>query len=143
MPENEQNERRVVTVVATRPWEPGTHAVVTAELLTEEEASAVPGHVTCFDAEARASAPSLSEGDVLKRLVIKSVTHWIQSSESGRAAWANSSEDFNVGDLSSELGDEGLGVSLYLHGISSLEIETHSNKSGATWEYDTLLYDGD
>lgn len=141
MPYNNQSTRKRLTVVVPRPWETGTYAVVTAELMGEDEMVAIPGRVTCFEAESHAAGAPAYEGDVLKNLVSKSVTHWARTTESGRAAWKQSSKDFNVGDLSSEIGDGDLNASLLLHGISSLEIETHSNRSRLSWEFDNVLVD--
>lgn len=47
-----------------------------------------------------------NKADVLHRLS-RAVGQWIQNTEEGRRAWANSGEDFNVGDLADYLGRSG------------------------------------
>lgn len=139
MPAAQNTQRKTITLVVDRPWEPGTHAVITAELLDESEMPAVPGSLTCFASEAREAGESASQGDVLKRLVVKSVSRWFTTTDEGRGAWESTSENFNVGDLSTELGDGALTECLMLHGIASLDIETYSNNTKTSWEFDDVL----
>ena len=47
-----------------------------------------------------------NKADVLHRLS-RAVGRWIQNTEEGRRAWANSGEDFNVGDLADYLSRSG------------------------------------
>ena len=72
----------------------------------------------------------------------RAVTRWIDETEEGKLAFESSSEDFNVGDLSCELGDEGLIERLIAEGIHNLKIETFSSDSSC-WEYDDHLYEGE
>ena len=44
--------------------------------------------------------------DALQRLS-KAIGQWIQNTEDGRRAWADSSEDFNIGDLAGYLSRTG------------------------------------
>jgi len=60
-----------------------------------------------------------SEQEVLDALQ-KAVTHWIETTPQGLAAWEESCEDFNIGDLCS-CEDFELQASLKSHGILSIE----------------------
>jgi hypothetical protein len=49
---------------------------------------------------------------VLKQAVQRAVTAWVAQNETGRQAFDNSSQDFNVGDLANELGNPELRAEL-------------------------------
>ena len=51
-----------------------------------------------------------NNADVLHRLS-RAIGRWIQNTEEGRRAWANSGEDFNVGDLADYLSRPGKATS--------------------------------
>jgi hypothetical protein len=51
-----------------------------------------------------------------------STTEWVKNTDIGKKAFEYSCEDFNVGDLSSYLGDEDLNNILLTNGICELEI---------------------
>lgn len=79
----------------------------------------------------------------LQQKVIQACTAWVKRSKTGKAAWKQSSEDFNVGDLSEWQGNEELQEDLRAVGIVSLSIVTYSSDDSAAWRYDNLLVDED
>lgn len=54
-----------------------------------------------------------NKADVLHRLS-RAVGQWIQNTAAGRRAWANSGEDFNVGDLADYLSRSGSAIQQFL-----------------------------
>jgi hypothetical protein len=118
--------KRIVTAVP-RPWEHGTVAVVEATVETAKlEAALQLPHVS-------------NETEALLEMIKRAVTRWVNETDAGRAAWENSSEDFNVGDLSNEIGDKELTARLLEEGVVSLDIETHG--TAHDWQYDRILVD--
>jgi hypothetical protein len=75
----------------------------------------------------------------LKQAVQRAVTTWVRTCESGRDAFDNVSEDFNVGDLANELGDAALQAELKKHGITHLAVDCRCDCMPTGWEYDDLL----
>lgn len=74
------------------------------------------------------------------------LSKWASNTKDGALAWTRSSEDFNVGDLASELpGDEnGLSGFLLEAGIAKLNVEIlHGRDVSRYWSYDTVLIDPD
>lgn len=99
----------------------------------------MPGHRICFSPCERASGTAV-RGDTLRDHITLAVSHWFTTTGEGRAAWEESSEDFNVGDLANALGDARLEESLRLHGIAALTVETHAARGGNhDWPYDEVL----
>ncbi len=79
--------------------------------------------------------------DVAARDIIKNaVTAWVITSHEGSNAWAESSEDFNIGDLVNYTDDAALITELTLRGIHRLQVET-PDCGGAPWEFDDVLLD--
>lgn len=73
--------------------------------------------------------------------IVRAVTEWVKYTEEGKEAWERSSNDFNIGDLSGELGGSLLNY-LSKQGIENLDITTFSTTNGnRVWTYDTLLVD--
>jgi hypothetical protein len=60
-----------------------------------------------------------TKGEAMQRL-IRAVGQWIRDTEEGRKAWAESSEDFNIGDLAGYLDGCGRAVPSLQH---CLELE--------------------
>jgi hypothetical protein len=78
----------------------------------------------------------------LHRQLTAAVTCWVRQTESGRAAYAGSSEDYNVGDRGGDLGDPDLLRLLAAHGVRDLTIEiVTSDETLSGWTYDTPLVD--
>ena len=75
----------------------------------------------------------------IKRAVQRAVTAWRKHSETGRQAFDNASEDFNVGDLANELGDSVLRSELKKQGVTHLAIEVYCDDLPTPWEFDDLL----
>jgi hypothetical protein len=73
----------------------------------------------------------------------RAVSAWGTTSPFGIEAWKDSSEDFNVGDLSHYQHDEHLKKCLAEQGIDDLVIECHASIDNnlGPWQYDTILMD--
>ena len=83
-----------------------------------------------------------SSEELLKR-IRRAVTSWVKETEEGRHEWKLSSEDFNVGDLSTCYNDVELQARFRREGIVSLSIETNVHDACRAWQYDTVLVDED
>lgn len=103
-----------------------TFAVVTWKATTSSFPTGVPANKLCV-------------------AIIAAVTEWVMTTEDGKKAWENSSNDFNIGDLSANLSDDPtdpLNVLLAKQGITGLEITTYNDTDGdLDWTYDTVLVD--
>ena len=55
-----------------------------------------------------------TKGEAMQQLT-RAIDHWIQKSDEGGKAWAESSEDFNVGDLAGYLDQCGKAVPSLQH----------------------------
>lgn len=75
----------------------------------------------------------------LKQAVQRAVTAWVEHGEAGRQAFANSSEDFNVGDLANELSDPALQAELKKQGVTHLAVDCYCDDLPTRWEIDDLL----
>lgn len=62
---------------------------------------------------------------------------WITTTDEGRAAWAHSCEDFNIGDLASYGLAEELRAELTKEGLEILEVETLA--TSAVFPFDRVL----
>lgn len=81
----------------------------------------------------------VSENEILDR-VRSAVTNWVNTTDEGKKAWLNSSQDFNVGDLWNHLGNEQLIDLLKTHDVHELEIHImHVDCNDHNWKFDTLL----
>lgn len=90
--------------------------------------------------EAKVLCPLLFDFSFL-RAVSRAVTQWVKETEEGKVAYCDSSEDFNVGDLSLYLDDPDLINFLRKEGIYNLKIHTEDVREGNQyWTYDTLLF---
>ena len=80
--------------------------------------------------------------DQLLTLFSAAVTGWVKETDTGKVAYANSSEDYNVGDLSTDIKDDLLRPFLERHGLFDVAIETFSDTDFQdNWTYDTHLVD--
>lgn len=69
----------------------------------------------------------------------RAVTDWVNyGSAEALSAWGYAGDDFNIGDLSSCLGDETLLSAMSDHGITGFEINDLPEKYDE-WNYDTSL----
>ncbi len=74
----------------------------------------------------------------------QSVTDWIVNTEEGKAAYIESSEDMNVGDLAQYLGDDYLMAALKARGVEYLKLEIQpGSEMVECWSFDTLMFDAD
>lgn len=80
-----------------------------------------------------------SKSNFLGRLQA-ALSHWASTTEEGADAYEESSEDFNIGDLSLHVDDKQLQNILSEYGIKGLEISTHEDVS-SEWSFDTHLID--
>jgi len=72
----------------------------------------------------------------------QAITNWMCVTALGRDAWTRSSADFNVGDLSEEVGERALIHQLAVVGIYDLEIDVHCHvERSRIWTYDRHLFD--
>jgi len=55
-----------------------------------------------------------TKGEAMQRLT-RAIEQWIGNTEEGRKAWAESSEDFNIGDLAGYLNGRGKAVASLQH----------------------------
>lgn len=114
----------VATFIVTRPGEHGgiqTVATVTARVTHED----------------------LTEEKPFLEALTHAITQWIKYTSAGREAWKNSSEDFNIGDLSMHL-DEGLMDYMKEEGIKTLNINVMDvqERFCRDWTFDTVLVNG-
>lgn len=76
--------------------------------------------------------------------VITAVTEWVTTTKAGHEAWEHSSNDFNVGDLAGELGDQDLERLLEKRGIRDMTIDVNSSPPipvSVVWSFDQVLAD--
>lgn len=68
------------------------------------------------------------------------MTAWVNDTPEGRAAWRRSSEDYNIGDLVSDLHDPSLQPRLSAAQIVDLSVECFADLTAhGDWTYDTVL----
>lgn len=68
------------------------------------------------------------------------LSEWVAKTTAGRRAWKDSSQDFNVGDLSHWQSEKSLQPYLEKQGIRHLRVETFSEDFVCShWSYDTVL----
>lgn len=82
-------------------------------------------------------------GPSLLANLILALTRWVAETEEGATAWVGSSEDFNVGDLSSYLPpSQELLQRLHEERVFDLSLEIlHDSDLADDWTYDTVLVD--
>lgn len=134
---------RQLQVIITRPQHAGgpTVAIINADVVDD----------WCSDWEFNES--NSTDAGLLQSCLTLAVTAWALNSVKGRRAMTNSSFDFNIGDLASEIETmEGESCandpSELLHyiqqqGIHSLSIETADAQEVHYWDYDDKLFDED
>lgn len=64
------------------------------------------------------------ETSTAKELFEKALSRWVNTTESGKTAWEESREDFNIGDFSMNDNNQELKLILVENGIMSAEVET-------------------
>lgn len=140
--------RKSVRVFVPRPGEDRVNALVTAELYSREEIEAyagdpadAPGSLNSYEAEYERQGRHAAGPRVLLELLTGACTHYFIHSPDAKRARDYAGGDFNVGDLSSELGSADLERAMRLHGIASFEIDDRFEASDC-WVYDTRLVNG-
>lgn len=94
--------------------------------------------------KADVSREELAEERPFLAALMNAVTEWVKTTKNGKAAWKESSADFNVGDLSGYSNDKQLVPLLKKNGINSLDIDCEAHTEGADyWSYDTVLAEPD
>ncbi len=89
------------------------------------------------------SVGAMNKGQAVA-VIRNAVTRWMVQTFEGIKAWAESSEDFNIGDLSSHLGDRRLISLLEAFGVHQLTVEQLDLSSDeGHWNYDTVLAHAD
>jgi hypothetical protein len=97
---------------------------------------------TTFALVSCAKTVQVSAAADLFRCLCAAVTGWVRETASGREAYRNSSEDYNVGDLSGDLGDPDLQRLCAAHGVHDLTVDIFScSEAHGDWTYDTQLVD--
>ena len=72
----------------------------------------------------------------------RSISEWIKTSDAGKMALEDSSENFNVGDLSNWTEELSLKKCLENEGITEFNVDiTSKNIVSTNWMYDTVLAD--
>ena len=117
--ESDDDAQRVVAIVKRSSSEEHTYAIV-----------------SCL------RTGQIQRDDQMLKPISEAVSEWVDKYAAGKLAWKNSSRDFNVGDLSMELGDKDLQTCLVANGVFDLEIETFVNdEPTSNWTYDEVLVD--
>ena len=86
--------------------------------------------------------------DLVMTAIVKAVTKWVEDTDYGKDAWCNSSEDFNIADLSVHISDttspDFLSLLPFLieEDILNLEIELYGVDDMSIYTYDTVLVEG-
>ena len=99
-----------------------------------------PGEGTVAVVKAQVGDALIQESEFLKALR-EGLTKWAKETEDGNLAWANSSHDFNVGDLANEYGDGSLTAILRDKEIIHLDVEVYGTHEPSEWNFDTVLID--
>mgnify|MGYP000974103138 CR=1 FL=1 len=82
----------------------------------------------------------MNDSEFLARLK-KAITAWMKNTSAGELALEYSSDDFNIGDLSSHLEDGELEDCMKAEGILKFDITIHHCDEGnPIWIYDTHLF---
>jgi len=98
--------------------------------------------VTFAVVTARVATDELRNDFAFQDALIAAITEWVKTTETGRAEWAGSCQDFNVGDLASCYDDPDLLKLLAERGIRNLKIEICSAVGQSqNWTYDQVLVD--
>lgn len=101
-------------------------------------------HRDSYDESTYAVVTASVENDALRTegafldALIGALSRWVRETQTGRDAWEESSEDFNVGDLSNYHGDPSLTPILADVGIMDLRVKVYS-ADRSTWTFDTVL----
>lgn len=109
---------------------------ITTVLWREEDGNIDP--IVIVSAE---NTQTVDTVDALYERVVRAVTNWMKSTDEGRKAWKYASDDFNVGDLASYLGDDDLLRFLANEGVKDLRIDD-ADLSESWSGYDASLVDG-
>jgi len=76
--------------------------------------------------------------------VSRAITAWVRNTAEGKNAYADSSEDYNIGDLSQDQEDPTLQPFLRAEGIERLTVEIQAeDEADEYWTYDFHLVDDD
>jgi hypothetical protein len=85
--------------------------------------------------------PALADDNRFLSGLRRAVTRWINETDAGKAAWKESCEDFNIGDLGNQMPfDEKLVEFMSDERIVNLELNTFGGGS-RHWVHDTHLVD--
>ena len=105
-----------------------------------EEVTYAVVHVEISDAAAAAGLCSVMP---FLTALKDAITRWVKTTPQGQAAWLESSEDFNVGDLSNVPLDP-INEILSERGVKITDIDVHSMDGAPEgWSFDTVLVNND
>lgn len=91
--------------------------------------------------KAETDDPGLADDSLFLAGLRRAVTRWINETDEGKAAWKESCEDFNIGDLGNNFPfDEKLTEFLFAERIANLELNSFGGGS-RYWVHDTHLVD--
>lgn len=82
----------------------------------------------------------IDQNEVFHRLTT-AITDWVRKTDSGKQAWQNSSQDFNIGDLIHHDGDPALARFLHWHGLHLSRLTVVDSECAEP--FDTVLVDTD
>lgn len=91
---------------------------------------------------ASVTTDALTNKQTFLNTLITALSNWAQTTGSGRKAWQQSGQDFNVGDLSHYQDDPRLKRQCVKVGIHNLDVTPYIDMS-TTWTYDTVLINPD
>lgn len=74
----------------------------------------------------------------LHKAILVAVQAWVNKTQAGKEAFEESSQDFNIGDLSNNLDSYSLRDELMDVGVTQLQISLFDD-SGDFWDYDEVL----
>lgn len=80
-----------------------------------------------------------SDVHALVGCLVQAVTDWRRQSKIGADVIQRNGSDFNVGDLAEWKDEESFVPHLRGHGIESISVETYSDSTGHSWEFDDQL----
>jgi hypothetical protein len=81
----------------------------------------------------------LEDPKTMIETIKKAVTDWVKITKAGMREWDDSSQDFNIGDLSTCYTDNDLKKFLNRYGIVDLEIWTFTSSTLTPFTFDTIL----
>jgi hypothetical protein len=97
--------------------------------------------ITFADFSCRVKGNQKPTDEEVRNRISDAVEAWRKGTDAGDRAWTYTSEDFNIGDLTSYLDDEDLLDELKDRGIYRINIDIHSFDAyqPTPWSFDDIL----